>query len=87
MLLLASVVVVAVLPNVPYRLNAQLGILFLVMFPKNCQNLFSFALLVLKMPTALSGGGRGGGLVKCSLTFKDEYLIQKRSLFRNKKKF
>ena len=31
------------------------------MFLKNCQNLFSFALLI--MPTALSGGGRvdGGG--------------------------
>ena len=35
-----------------------------VMFLKNCQNLFSFALLII--PTALSGGGRGGGLIKCS---------------------
>ena len=33
-------------------------IVILIMFPKNCQNLFSFTLLI--MPTALSGGGRGG---------------------------
>ena len=33
----------------------------ILMFQKNCQNLFSFALLI--MPTALSGGR---GLVKCS---------------------
>ena len=38
--------------------NYSFEIAILIMFIKNCQNLFSFALLV--MPTALSGGGRGG---------------------------
>ena len=38
--------------------NYSFEIVILVMFLKNCQNLFSFALLI--MPTALSGGGKGG---------------------------
>ena len=61
--------------------NYSFEIVILVMFLKNCQNLFSFALLI--MPTALLGGGRGGKggggevLVKCSLTFKVGYLIKR----------
>ena len=38
--------------------NYSFEIVILAMFLKNCQNLFSFALLI--MPIALSGGGRGG---------------------------
>ena len=38
--------------------NYSFEIVILVTLLKNCQNLFSFALLI--MPTALSGGGRGG---------------------------
>ena len=38
--------------------NYSFEIVILVWFLKNCQNLFYFALLI--MPTALSGGGRGG---------------------------
>ena len=41
--------------------NYSFEIAILIMFQKNCQNLFSFGLLI--MPTALSGGR---GLVKCS---------------------
>ena len=62
--------------------NYSFEIVILVMFLKNCQNLFSFALLI--MPTALSGGGRGGGgemLAKCSLTFKVGYLIKRGAYF------
>ena len=55
------------------------------MFLKNCQNLFSFALLI--MPTALSGGGRGGGLVKCSLTFKVGYFVKRGAYFETRKNF
>ena len=63
--------------------NYSFEIVILVMFLKNCQNLFSFALLI--MPTALSGGGGGGGggemLAKCSLTFKVGYLIKRGAYF------
>ena len=52
---------------------------------KNYQNLFSFALLI--MPTALSGGGRGGGVVKCSLTFKVGYLIKRGAYFETRRSF
>ena len=52
------------------------------MFLKNCQNLFPFALLI--MPTELSGGGRGYGLVKCSLTFKVGYLIKRGANFETR---
>ena len=55
------------------------------MFLKNYQNLFPFALLI--MPTALLGGGRGGGLVKCSLTFKVEYLIKRGAYFETRRNF
>ena len=54
------------------------------MFLKSCQNLFSFALLI--MPTALSGGGRGG-LVKCSLTFKVGYLIKSGAYFETRRNY
>ena len=37
--------------------NYSFEIVISVMFLKNCQNLFSFALFI--MPTVLSGGGRG----------------------------
>ena len=47
-----------------FHSNYSFETVIIVMFLKNCQNLFSFALLI--MPTALSGGGRGGGLIKCS---------------------
>ena len=62
--------------------NYSFEIVILVMFLKNCQNLFSFALLI--MPTALSGRGRGKGgemLAKCSLTFKVGYLIKRGAYF------
>ena len=67
-----------------FHSNYSFEIVILVMFLKNCQNLFSFALLI--MPTALSGGGRGGGgggqmLAKCSLTFKVGYLIKRGAYF------
>ena len=39
------------------------------------------------MPTALSGGGRDGGLVKCSLTFKVGYLIKKGAYFETRRNF
>ena len=55
------------------------------MFLKNCQNLFSFGLLI--MPTALSGGGRDGGFVKCSLTFKVGYLIKRGAYFETGRNF
>ena len=55
------------------------------MFLKNCQNLFPFALLI--MPTARSGGGRGGGLVKRSLTFKIGYLIKRGAYFETRRDF
>ena len=49
--------------------NYSFEIVILVMFLRNCQNLFSFALLI--MPTALSGGrvdgGGGGGGGRCLL--------------------
>ena len=64
--------------------NYSFEIVILIMFLKNCQNLFSFALHI--MPTALSGGGRGGGggvLVKCSLTVRSWVFNQERSLFPN----
>ena len=41
--------------------------------------MFSFTLLI--MPTELSGGGRDGGLVKCSLTFEVGYLIKRGAYF------
>ena len=59
--------------------NYSFEIVILVMFLKICQNLFSFALLI--MPTALSGGGRGEMLAKCSLTFKVGYLIKRGAYF------
>ena len=55
------------------------------MFLKNCQNLFSFALLI--MPTARSGGGRSGGLVKRSLTFKVGYLVKRGAYFETIRNF
>ena len=55
------------------------------MFLKNCQNLFSFALLI--MPTARSGGDRGGGLVKRSLTFRVGYLIKRRAYLETGRNF
>ena len=55
------------------------------MFLKKCQNLFSFALLM--MPTAFSGGGRGGGPVKCSLTFKVGYFIKRGAYFEIRRNF
>ena len=67
--------------------NHSFEIVILVMFLKNCQNLFSFVLLI--MPTALSGGGSdggGGGLVKCSLTFKVGYLIKRGAYFETRVK-
>ena len=51
--------------------NYSFEIVILVMFLKNCQNLFSFALLI--MLIALSGGG---GLLN-ALTFKVGYLIKR----------
>ena len=42
------------------------------------------------MPTALSGGGRGGWggvLVKCSLTFKDGYLIKRGAYFETRRNY
>ena len=47
--------------------------------------MFPFALLV--MPTAHSGGGRGGGLVKCSLTSKVGYLIKRGAYFETGRNF
>ena len=55
------------------------------MFLTNFQNLFPFALLI--MPTARSGGSRGGGLVKRSLTFKVGYLIKRGAYFETKRNF
>ena len=55
------------------------------MFLKNCQNLFSFALLI--MPTALSRVGRGGGLAKCSFTFKVGYLTKKGAYFETRRNY
>ena len=65
--------------------NYSFEIVILVMFLKHCQNLFSFALLI--MPTALSGGGRGGGLVKCSLTFKVGYLVKRGAYFETRRNY
>ena len=61
--------------------NYSFEIVILVMFLKNCQNLFSFALLI--MPTALSGGG---GLVKCS-HFQSWVFNQERSLFETRRNY
>ena len=73
--------------------NYSFEIVILVMFLKNCQTLFSFALLI--MPTALSGGGRGGRgrggggemLLKCSLTFKVGYLIERGAYFETRRNY
>ena len=71
--------------------NYSFEIVILVMFLKNCQNLFYFALLI--MPTELSGGGRGGRgvgvevLVKCSLTFKVGYLIKRGAFFETRRNY
>ena len=64
--------------------NYSFEIVILVMFLKNCQNLFSFALLI--MPTALSGRGRGGGgrercLLNVLSLFKVGYLIKRGAYF------
>ena len=47
----------------PFALHSNYSFEFVIfsLFLTNRQNLFSFALLI--MPTALSGGGRGGGLL------------------------
>ena len=55
------------------------------MFLKNCQNLFPFALHI--MPLALSRGGRGRGLVKCSLTCKVGYLVNSGAYFEARRNF
>ena len=75
----------------PFALNSNYSfeIVILVMFLKDCQNLFSFALLI--MPTALSGGGSGGGggggLVKFSFTLRlGIYLIKRRAYFETTEK-
>ena len=65
--------------------NYSFEIVILVMFLKNCQNLFSFVLLI--MPTALSGGGRGGGLIECYLTFKVGYLIKRGAYFETRRNY
>ena len=71
-------------PFVPHS-NYSFEIVILVMFLKNSQNFFSFALHV--MPAARSGGGRIGGLVKCSLTFKVGYLIKRGAYFETKRNY
>ena len=67
--------------------NYSFEILILVMFLKNCQNMLSFSLLI--MPTALSGGGRGGGggLIECYLTFKVGYLIKRGAWFETRRNY
>ena len=68
----------------PFALHS-FEIVILVMFLKNCQNLFSFALLII--PTALSEGGRGAGLFKCSLTFKVGYLIKRGAYLETRRNY
>ena len=76
--------------------NYSFEIVILVMFLKNCQNLFSFALLI--MPTALSGGGRGGceggggGGGRCllnvlSLLRLHGYLIKRGAYFETRRNY
>ena len=69
--------------------NYSFKIVILVMFLKNCQNLFSFGLLCplhFQEEAGVDGGG-GGVLVKCSLTFKDGYLIKRGAYFETRRNY
>ena len=55
------------------------------MFLKNCQNLFSFTLLI--MPTALSGEGRGGDLLNVLSLLRSGILIKRGAYFQTRRNF